>query len=164
MGLYNSITKQSERSAVKHYDTHNTITDQVLDASADGITTSSDIEWKVSSVPTTIRTPETATQEQAEKEELEAVEHANAVQFGIRVLKARTKKIQETAKLVGHQRKHLSSVAKATFSMAASNVGLAKTVQGLRAGYAQLGHGLDDTTQRMDHAVAKIKAKYNQGR
>lgn len=164
MGLYNSLTKANPRTEVRHYDSHSNQTDKILQSSADGITPDSDINWTVSSVPTTIRTPETATVEQAETEELEAEQLKIAVQNGIRVLKARTKKVQETAKLVGHHRKHLSSVAKATFSMAASNVGVAKTLQGLRAGYAQLGHSLDDTTQRIDHKVELIKAKYSQGR
>lgn len=163
MGLYNSITKATERNAVKHYDSHGTITENVLNSSADGITPDSEIQWQVSSVPSTLKTPETATLEQAEQEELEAEQLKVAVAAGIRVLKARTKKIQETAKLVGQHRKHLGSVAKATFGMAAANTGLANTLQGLRAGYAQLGHSLDDKTQRIDHKVNMIKAKYNQG-
>lgn len=163
MGLYDALTKAHERSAVKKYDSHNNVTETILDSSADGITPESTVEWKVASVPSTIKTPATATLQEAEQEELEAINHQNAVEYGIRVLKARSKKVKQTAKLVAHHRQHLGSVAKSTLSMAASNVGLAKQLQNMRAGYARLGHGLDEKVQTVDHQIAKIRAKYNQG-
>ena len=163
MGLYNSLTKASDRSAVKHYDAHNTLTDKVLDGSADGITPGTDFEWRVAT-PTRISAPTTATAEEAEKEELEAIDYSNQVANGVRLMKARAKKVRENAKLVVAHRDYSGVVVKATTTIAGANKALADKIQDARKKLSSLGHGLDNKIQTIDHEVAKIKAKYNQGR
>lgn len=163
MGLYNSLTKASSRGETKTYDGHSITASDVLNGAADGIRPDSNIQWQVQT-PTTIHTPTTATIEEAEREELEAIDFENAVQAGIRVMKARSKKVRENAKLVTEHRGHLKTVVKATLGIAAANTGLAKTLQGARAGFAELGHSLDQKTQTIDHKIETIKAKYGQRR
>lgn len=162
MGLYNSLTKATSRGgAATAYDGHSITASDVLNGAADGLRPDSTINWTVTT-PEKISTPTTATLEAAEQEELEAAEFKNAVANGIRVLQARSAKWKESAKLTGAHRNHLKQVAKSTLSIAASNKGLADTLQNVRAGFAQLGHSLDHKTQRVDHQVEMIKAKYQQ--
>jgi len=163
MGLYNSITKASTRGEVRHYDSHGTITDKVLDGSSDGITPSTDFQWQVNA-PTRIATPTTATVEEAEKEELEAIEYGNQVANGVRVMKARAKKVREHVKLVLEHRNYSGVVVKATTTISAANKGLADKIQDARKALAGMGHNLDNKIQTTDHEVEKIKARYNQGR
>lgn len=161
MGIYNSLSKSSSRGETKTYDGHSITANDVLNGAADGIRPDSNIQWQVQT-PTTIQTPTTATIEEAEREELEAIDFENAVKAGIRVLKARSKKVQQNVQLVTAHRGHLKTVAKATLGIATANAGLANTLQGLRAGFAQLGHSLDQKTQTIDHKVETLKAKYGQ--
>ena len=162
MGIYNSMTKATSRGgAATSYDNHSITASDVLNGAADGIRPDSSIQWQVTT-PTTIQAPATATLEEAEQEELEAIDYKHAVANGVRVLKARSQKVQENLKLVVAHRGHLKTVAKATLGIAASNKGLADTLQNVRAGFANLGHSLDRKTQSVDHQVEMIKRKYQQ--
>lgn len=164
MGLYNSITKATSRNgAATSYDSHNITAPDILNGSSDGITPSTEIQWQVST-PERIATPTLATVEEAEAEELEAINYTNSVQNGIRLMKARAKKVQDNVKLTVAHRNYSKTVVKATVAIAGANKGLADTIQNARAAFAGMGHSLDQKTQTIDHAVEKIKAKYQQNR
>lgn len=159
MGVYNSLTKASTRDAAATYDSHGVTAADVLKVG--GLNPESEITWNVAT-PTVLKEANTASIEDAEKEELEALNYRNAVEAGVRVFKARSQKLKDNLKLVVAHRKHLGVAAKTTLGIAATNTGLAKTLQGVRVGFANLGHGLDYATQRADHQVEMIKAKYQQ--
>lgn len=164
MGLYNSITKATSRSgAATTYDGHSVTAPDVLNGSADGIRPDSNIQWTVDT-PTTIHAPTTATLEQAETEELQAIEYSNNVQNGIRLMKARAKKVKDNVKLVVAHRGYLGTVVNATVAIAGANKGLADKMQNARAAFAGMGHSLDQKTQTIDHRVETIKAKFQQRR
>ena len=132
-----------------------------MDGSADGITPSTDFQWQVST-PSRIAAPTTATVEEAEKEELEALDYTNQVANGVRVMKARAKKVREHVKLVLEHRNYSGVVVKATTTIAGANKGLADKIQDARKALAGMGHSLDNKMQTVDHEVEKIKARYNQ--
>lgn len=162
MGIYNSVTKATSRSgAATTYDGHSVTASDVLNVGSGGINPSSTISWEVDT-PTLIDKPTKATVEEAEKEELEAIEHQNAVEAGLRVMKARGKKALDNARLVAGHRGYLGKVLKAGIQIAGANRGLAGKMQDARAALAGMGHSLDQKTQSVDHAVEKIKAKYGQ--
>jgi hypothetical protein len=164
MGIYDSMTKASSRSgAATRYDGHSVTSTDVLNGSADGIRPDSNIQWTVAT-PETIHAPTTATIEEAEREELEAIEYGNSVQNGIRMMKARAKKVRDNVKLVLAHRGYQGTVVKATVAIAGANKGLADKLQDARAAFAGMGHSLDQKTQTIDHRVEVIKARYQQRR
>jgi len=130
---------------------------------ADGIRPDSNIQWTVDS-PEMIATPRTATVEEAEKEELEAIEYSNNVANGVRFMKARAKKVKENVKLAVAHRGYLGTVVKAGVAIAGANKALADKLQDARAAYAGMGHSLDQKTQTIDHKVETIKARFQQRR
>lgn len=162
MGIFNSLTKASARGgAATNYDNHSVTSVDVLQGGADGIMPSSSINWNPAT-PTTLKDPTLATIEEAEAEELQAVEHKNSVENGIRFMRARTQKVRQNVKLVMEHRRHLGSVVEATVAIAGSNKKLATKLQDARAAFAGMGHSLDQKTQTIDHRVELIKAKYQQ--
>lgn len=164
MGIYNSVTKATSRGgAATNYDNHSVTSADILQVGAGGITPSSNIEWNPET-PTLIDKPYKSTVEEAEKEELEAIEHKNAVEAGLRVMKARGQKALDNARLVSGHRGYLGKVLKAGIQIAGANRGLAGKMQDARAAFAGMGHSLEQKTQTIDHKIETIKAKYGQRR
>src|SRR6478672_6595662 len=160
MGIYDSLTRATKRGgAATAYDQHAVTAPDVLQGLADGIRPTDDPGWVVAS-PEKIHAPTTATLEQAEKEELEAIDYKNSVDNGIRLVKARAQKVKDTVRLAIAHRGYQKTVVKAGVAVAGANKGLADVMQNARAALAGMGHSLDHKTETIDHAVEKIKRKY----
>jgi hypothetical protein len=130
----------------------------VLTAVADQVDPTRPIDWTTSN-PTVRWQPTTSTIAEADQAEKEASEFEAAVNHGVRLLKAETKKQKAHTKLVSAHRQYLGQTAQAHFEAASANRGLAGKLHGLREGYAQLGYSLERKEQVVTAKVDQIKQR-----
>lgn len=157
MGILSTVI-QSVKPA--HYGGSNLRTADVLQSVEDGIGPKSSINWKVSSSPTVLREPRTATVREADRAEAEATRYDHAVTQGVRLMDAEGKRQQSHSRLVKGHRRYLGKTAKAHFQISAANRGLAGQLHTIREQSAQLGYSLDRAEQKADQKIELIAHKY----
>lgn len=135
-------------------------TAEVLQSVDDAVTAKTRIDWKVTSSPTVLKHPVTATVKEADRAEAEAGRYEHAVNEGVRVMKAEGRRQTAHAKLVGGHRRYLATTAKAHHKITSANRGLAGQLHQLREQQAQLGYSLDRSEQTTNQKIDLIAHKY----
>jgi hypothetical protein len=157
MGILSTVMRSN---AAVHHGGHSLKTSEVLKSVPDAVTAKSPIQWQVSSSPTVIRQPQTATVAQADRAEREAARYSHAVTQGMRVMAAEEKRQTAHAKLVSRHRRYLGVTAESHHKISAANRGLAGKLHHLREQAAQLGYSLDRAEERADQNIELIAHKY----
>ena len=158
MGFLSKLTGNDSKGGMAHYGGHSLDTGSVLNAVSDAVDPTSKIQWQVNS-PTVIKTPQPATEQQANQAEVEAAAFNNAVTQGLRVLSAEAKRQQDFARLVGGHRRYLGQAAQAHLQVTQSNAKLGRKLHGMREKYAELGLGLDKAADTAAQKINVLKAR-----
>jgi hypothetical protein len=135
-------------------------TAEVLQSVNDAVNAKTRIDWKVTSSPTVLKQPVTATVQEADRAEAEATRYEHGVNEGVRLMKAEGRRQTAHAKLVGGHRRYLATTAKAHYKITSANRGLAGQLHQLREREAQLGYSLDRTEQKTNQQIDLIAHKY----
>lgn len=146
-------------SKLTHRGAHNHDAATILNATGDGLTANTAIEWSIKS-PTVIRRPVLGTTKQADQAEQAASAYEVAVANGQRMLRAESKRQKAAARLAVTHREYMANTASAHLDTATANARLGTHLQGVRVATAELGMGMERTIQRGDQAVAQIAHKY----
>lgn len=157
MGILSTVIRATKPA---HYGGSAIRTADVLQSVDDAVNAKTRIDWKVSSSPTVLKQPVTATVKEADRAEAEATRYEHAVNEGVRLMKAEGRRQTAHSKLVGGHRRYLATAAKAHHKISSANRGLARQLYQLSEQQAQLGYSLDRMEQTTNQRIDLIAHKY----